>query len=841
MPTPTATSNDFLTQAIAGVAQQAANQAPDPVVPPAPPSPPGPPKLRLELSEGQLTGRSGYLSFNDVDGSGWANLTPEAYRPSPLGTFQLSTPNNDGYSAWSYLPGKSLDNGEVATDVYLVKDRQGATYEVDVVVTGKDDRSTIDGTSTGDIVEGVNSRQSGTLTVHDPDTNDAANKPAGTHLLAYDGPQGKYGTFSFNGSNTSNSADWVYNLDNNNSDLLKKLLTGQKVVESFQVKTSDGQAETVEITLHGENDPALFGGATALSDTTGIAAVGDTLKAGNSFNISTDAAADAVDQALSLSDDNVAQAIADAHAIAIEHHGSLDALLGSDAPSLLNLTSRNGGSISVTADGQASATGALGSEAQANADAIGFQNINLFTDGDGVITLGVDANAEAYSDADLVSQIQADAHAYGLQGTGDAAHTITVVGNPFADVAAKSLLVGNNNDETLVGGLNAEAVGIQHAEITSIGERNLIGGNVSASIGAQHLGDHITSDPYTITIGASAIGVDDVLVRSNGHTNTNVTGNSTLTVDLSGWEGFHGDAIDQLTSVGIRDSAITTSAGDDRIEGSAHSSINQFELLLDGGSLGVDGGGIVDTDIATGSGNDTVIGTAQGQGFRAAQGIVDSTVNTGLGNDVVVGGAHGSTFLMGLGNDAITLEASEGSLLSGGIGNDNLKITGASSTSTLDGGIGNDTIQGGSGIDVLHGGVGSDVIKGGGGADQFIFNGADMLSGTDRLVDFNGAEGDSISLSASLTGLTKGAAVHFVSAADVAKGGANLEQAVIVDTMANIQAMGTVSHSHLAYASDTGALMFDANGDWSQGSRTVAVLNDHGKGANLGAEDIKIS
>ena len=236
-----------------------------------------------------------------------------------------------------------------------------------------------------------------------------------------------------------------------------------------------------------------------------------------------------------------------------------------------------------------------------------------------------------------------------------------------------------------------------------------------------------------------------------------------------------------------------------------------------------------------------MIGTAQGDGFRAAQGIVDSIVNTGLGNDVVVGGSHGSSFLMGLGNDAVTLEASEGSILSGGIGNDTLKITGASSTSRLDGGIGNDLVQGGSGADVLYGGVGSDVIKGGGGADQFMFKGADMLSGSDRLLDFNGAEGDTISLSSSLTGLTKGAVVQFVTAADVARGGANLEQAVIVDTMANIQAMGTVSHSHLAYATDTGALMFDANGDWSQGSRTVAVLNDNGKGANLGAEDIKIS
>lgn len=840
MPEATATSS-FLEQAIAGVAQQAAAQAPDPVDSTEPPSPPpGPPSLTLQVSEALSTGRSGYLSFNDVDGEGWANLYPEAYRPSPLGSFSLSRPDSAGYSAWSYLPGTSLDNGEVAIDSYLVKDGQGATYQVNVEVTGKDDLSTIDGILSGDIVEGVNTRQSGTLVVHDPDTNDAAGNPAGTHLLAYDGPQGRYGTFSFNGSNTSNSADWVYNLTNN-SELLKQLLTGQKVVETFAVKTSDGQSETVEITLHGEDDPALFGGATASSDTTGVDAVGNELRAGSSFTIAADAAADAVDRALSLSDDNVAQAIADAQAIAIEHEGSLDALLGSDAPSLLDLTSRNGGSISIEADAQASATGALGSQAAADALAIGLQNVNLYTDGDGVITLGVDANAEAYSDAELVSQLQADARAYGLQGTGDDDHVLTVVANPFAEVAARSLLVGNDNEETLVGGLNAEAVGIQHADITSLGSSNSIGGSAVASIGAQNLGDNISSDPYTITIGASAIGVDDVLVRSNGRTNTNVLGASNVQVDLSGWDGFDGDAVDQLNSFGIRSSAITTSAGDDRIQGSARSTINQFETLLGDGSFDVDGGGIVDSTIATGSGNDTVIGTAQGHGLSASQGFVDSTVNTGLGNDTVTGGAQGSNFLMGLGNDVLTLEASEGSILSGGIGNDNLKITGTSSSSRLDGGIGNDLVQGGSGADVLHGGVGNDQIKGGAGADQFIFKGADMLSGTDQLLDFNGAEGDTITLSSSLTGLTKGAAVTFVSVAEVMRGTANLEQAVIVDTMANIQSMGMVSQSHLAYATDTGSLMFDANGDWSQGSRTVAVLNDNGRGANLGAEDIKIS
>ena len=37
------------------------------------------------------------------------------------------------------------------------------------------------------------------------------------------------------------------------------------------------------------------------------------------------------------------------------------------------------------------------------------------------------------------------------------------------------------------------------------------------------------------------------------------------------------------------------------------------------------------------------------------------------------------------------------------------------------------------------------------------------------------------------------------------------------------------------------ALLYDANGDWSQGSRTVAVLNDNGKNANLTAANIEIS
>ena len=809
-----------------------------------PEEPAGPPSLTLEISESNTSGRSGFISFNDLDGSGYAELIPLEYRPSPLGSFTLAAPDAQGFSAWSYTPGRGLDAGESATDSYLVSDVNGASYQINVQVQGQDDPSVIDGDLKGTIVEGVTNKQSGTVFVHDADLGDAVTMPAGTHLLAYNGEQGKYGTFNFNGTGTgsgaTNAANWTYTLTNDQA-LLDQLNTGQKVVESFEVLSSDGQSETIEITLHGEDDPSIFGGAEADSSTAGVQAVGSLLSAGRSFTISTDAAADAVDRAFSLGDDMVAQAISHADAIAIEHDGSLDAILGSDAPGLLNLVSRHGGLVTVAADAQASADGLLAGVAEADAQAGGLRNINVFTDGNGDITLGVDANAEAMADGEVVIELKADADAYGVQGTGDDRHYVSIIGNPFADVAAKSLLVGNDNEETKVGGLSANAVGLQHLAVSSVGSSNNIGATVEASIGAKDLGSNVSSDVYSITIGASAIGVDDVLVRTNGNDQAHVSGSAALRADLSGWDNFDAGAIDQLNSFGIRASNITTSTGNDRVEGHASSDINQFELFLDSADLDVNGGGVVDSSINTGSGNDEVIGTASGDGLSAAQGFVNSYVNTGTGNDVVSGGASGSNFLMGLGDDAVTLVASEGSVLDGGIGNDNLRVTGASSSTRLDGGIGKDQLQGGSGADDLSGGIGSDVIRGGAGADRFHFTGADMLSGTDKLVDFNGSEGDKILLSSNLTGFEKGTAVNFVTAAQAQQAGFNMDQAVIVDSMANIQAMGSVSHSHLAYATDTGALLYDANGDWSQGSRTVAVLNENGRNANLTAANIEIS
>jgi len=63
---------------------------------------------------------------------------------------------------------------------------------------------------------------------------------------------------------------------------------------------------------------------------------------------------------------------------------------------------------------------------------------------------------------------------------------------------------------------------------------------------------------------------------------------------------------------------------------------------------------------------------------------------------------------------------------------------------TLLGGGGNDTLIGGYGNDRLVGGNGDDVLSGGTGGDRFVFS--DPRHGTDRILDFDAAEGDRILL-----------------------------------------------------------------------------------------------
>ena len=342
-------------------------------------------------------------------------------------------------------------------------------------------------------------------------------------------------------------------------------------------------------------------------------------------------------------------------------------------------------------------------------------------------------------------------------------------------------------------------------------------------------------------VSATAVAVEDTNIRSNDQDGSTIRGNADLSVQLDGWDNIDTKEIDELSSIGVKDASITTSSGDDYIEATATSSISQFEMLNEQGALNVAGGGMINSTVITGTGDDVVIGNASGDGLTETSGFVDSTIDTGVGNDQITGGANNSSFEAGIGDDEIALEASENSILDGGIGADKLSINGASNDSQIHGGIGNDQVQGGSGDDVIQGGVGDDMIQGGAGADQFIYKAVDMLRGSDQISDFNAAEGDSIVLSNSLLGLDEGTVLEFVSANQIeTEGTINTDQSMIVDTMGNILSLGIHTNARLAYATDTGDLLFDSNGDWTQGSRTITNLSLNGSASDITSESIQI-
>lgn len=140
------------------------------------------------------------------------------------------------------------------------------------------------------------------------------------------------------------------------------------------------------------------------------------------------------------------------------------------------------------------------------------------------------------------------------------------------------------------------------------------------------------------------------------------------------------------------------------------------EVVLNGGNDLFRGGLGVQTDIAAGSGNDTV------WGGRDAETILGEG-----GNDLLVGGGGENALSGGAGRDTLRGGA-ENDSLTGGTENDVLR--GAAGDDTLDGNggadlmfgaEGNDLLRGGSGDDTLNGGLGNDELSGGSGRDVFVF------------------------------------------------------------------------------------------------------------------------
>src|SRR5919112_2014035 len=131
---------------------------------------------------------------------------------------------------------------------------------------------------------------------------------------------------------------------------------------------------------------------------------------------------------------------------------------------------------------------------------------------------------------------------------------------------------------------------------------------------------------------------------------------------------------------------------------------------------------------------------------------------------------------------------------------------------------GNDTLDGGALDDWFYGGVGNDVLTGGTGADRFVFETTlNASSNVDTITDF-ATGSDKIWLNTSIFNkLTVNGALNA--------------------SMLRIGSAAADGNDYIIYNRDTGALIYDSNGNAAGGAVQFATI---GKGLNLTANDFNV-
>jgi hypothetical protein len=202
-------------------------------------------------------------------------------------------------------------------------------------------------------------------------------------------------------------------------------------------------------------------------------------------------------------------------------------------------------------------------------------------------------------------------------------------------------------------------------------------------------------------------------------------------------------------------------------------------------------------------------------------GIENFTSTDGAGVEYVVGSSANNVLTLGAGAD----------YGSGGPGDD-----------TILGEAGADILLGGDGADTITGGDGIDTITTGNGIDNVSYFGIVAAANANNVTDFTyGLNGDVLqfsdaSLAVDAGAFTAGTAIALTTVAAVT-GGRDVANEIIFDTIANLGALGVSIGDEsgngnnvyqLAVASDTGAIFYDADGDWTAASVQIGDLNNSG-------------
>ncbi|TPM74603.1 adhesin, partial [Mesorhizobium sp. B2-3-3] len=197
---------------------------------------------------------TGTLTDTDVDNTAntFQAVAAGAATDHNYGTFQMTaggvwtfTLNNTNAAV------QALNVGQHLTETFTVHTVDGTAQVVTVDVAGRNDAAVISGTTSGTVVE-AGGAIDGTPTVSGKLTDTDVDNPANTFQVVGAGgaTDHGYGTFAI----TAGGA-WTYTLNNTNN-AVQELNAGDHLTDTFTVRTADGTAQVITVTIDGITDNA---------------------------------------------------------------------------------------------------------------------------------------------------------------------------------------------------------------------------------------------------------------------------------------------------------------------------------------------------------------------------------------------------------------------------------------------------------------------------------------------------------------------------------------------------------------------------------------------------------